>query len=412
VVDVHREAVESAVQYLECHAVSASRCHGPAREVVATSGLIGGLFTHAVNRNLDPHLHSHVVVANLVHGVDGRWSACDWRGLAAHRAAAGAVYEAHVRAGLTADLGVRWQERRTPTAVGMAALPATRHAEIVGVAPELLGEFSSRHAEIRQRVHAEGARTARGRHVAWAATRARKASAPYPALVAEWRRRANVVGERPELGHRYVDRLSARAGGLRPTVLDEHRYAAVIAVTPHGGARRRDVVVAFDAAVSDGVDAATLNHLVSHWIPAGGSVGVAEPLYARTVVMPANHLLRALGPRPADAGAHGVWVEAAHAIDAYRERWRVDDLARSDRAQRAERADGLDSAGRLSRAERFDRAVGRLDRATEPLGPVTNLASLPAAQLADYVRTTRLLDTARARLGVRAPVGAELGIGL
>jgi conjugative relaxase-like TrwC/TraI family protein len=396
VVDVHREAVESAVRYLECHAVSATRRHGPTREVVATSGLIGGLFTHAVNRNLDPHLHSHVVVANLVHGVDGQWSACDWRGLAAHRAAAAALYEAHVRAGLSADLGVRWHERRTPTAAGMVAASPARPAEILGVAPELLGEFSSRHAEIRQRVHDEGARTARGRHVAWAATRAPKASAPYETLVGEWRRRAGVVGEPPEPGRRYLDELSAHASNLRPAALDEHRYAAVISVTPHGGARRRDVVVAFGAAASDGVDAMSLNHLVSRWVPANGSVGVAEPLYARRAVVPANHLLRALGPRPSDAGTHDVWLEAAHAIDAYRARWRVDDVDCADRHDCVDRLNRLDSLG----------------RANEPLGPVTNLASLPAARLADHVRTTRLLDSARARLGVRAPVGVELGIGL
>ena len=392
VVDVHREAVESAVRYLEDHAVSATRRHGPAREIVATSGLIGGVFTHAVSRNLDPHLHSHVVVANLVHGVDGRWSACDWRGLAAHRAATAAVYEAHLCAGLTADLGVRWHERRTPTAVGVVAAPLARPAEIMGVAPELLGEFSSRHAEIRQRVHDEGARTARGRHVAWAATRAPKASAPYEALVGEWRRRAEVVGEPLGFGRPYLERLSTRASSLRPAALDEHRYAAVISVTPHGGARRRDVVVAFGAAALDGVDAASLDHLVGHWVPATSSVGVAEPLYARRAVVPANHLLRALGPRPSDPGAHDVWVEAAHAIHAYRERWRVD----------------VDCADRFDRANRFD----RFDRAGHPLGPVTSLASLPTARLADHVRTTRLVDSARTRLGVRAPAEVELGLGL
>jgi conjugative relaxase-like TrwC/TraI family protein len=394
VVDVHREAVESAVRYLECHAVSATRRHGPAREVVATSGLIGGLFTHAVNRNLDPHLHSHVVVANLVHGVDGRWSACDWRGLAAHRPAAAAVYEAHVRAGLTADLGVRWHERRTLTAGGVVATPLARSraAEIAGVAPELLGEFSSRHAEIRQRVHDEGALSARGRHVAWAATRAPKGSAPVPyeALVSEWWRRAEVVGEPFGLGRPYLDRLSVGAsGGLGPAVLDEHHYAAVISDTPHGGARRRDVVVAFGGAAPDGVDAPSLDRLVGHWVSAGGSVGVAEPLHPRRAVVPANHLLRALGPRPCDAGAHDVWVEAARAIDAYRERWRVDGVDR----------DGFD------RADSFDCAA-------DPLGPVTSLASLPAVRLADHVRTTRLLDAARARLGVRAPAGVERGLGL
>ena len=411
VVDMHREAVESAVRYLEGHAVSATRRQGPAREVVATSGLIGGLFTHAVSRNLDPHLHSHVVVANLVHGVDGRWSACDWRGLAAHRAAAAAVYEAHLRAGMTADLGVRWHEHRTPVAVGVVAAPLALQAEIVGVVPELLGEFSSRHAEIRQRVHEAGARTARGRQVAWAATRSPKASAPYEALAGEWRRRAGLVGERLGFGRPYLERLSAPASGLRPAVLDEHRYAAVISVTPHGGARRRDVVVAFGAAASDGVDAVSLNHLVSHWVPANGSVGVAEPLHARSSVVPANHLLRALGPRPSDAGAHDVWVEAAHAIDAYRERWSVDDVDRAERLDRAGRAgclDRLDRAGCLGRAGCLD----RIDRTSEPLGPVTNLASLPAARLADYLRTTRLLDLARARLGVSAPVGVELGMEL
>jgi conjugative relaxase-like TrwC/TraI family protein len=389
VVGVHREAVAGAVRYLEGHAVSATRRQGPARDVVATTGLIGGLFTHAVSRNLDPHLHSHVVVANLVHGVDGRWSACDWRGLAAHRTAAAAVYEAHLRAGLRSDLGVRWEQRWTPADVGVGALVA-RPAEIVGVAPELLGEFSSRHAEIRQRAHVEGVRTVRGRHVAWAATRAPKASVPYESLVGEWRRRAAVVGEPLSLGGSFGERRSVGANGLPPAGLDEHRYAAVISVTPHGGARRRDVVIAFGAAASGGVPATSLEHLVGHWVPSGSSVGVAEPLHSHRAVMPADHLLRALGPRPSDAGAHDVWIEAAQAIDAYRERWRIGDVERADRADRVECA----------------------DRVSEPLGPVTSLASLPAAQLADHVRTTRLLDAARARLGVRSPVGVELSLGL
>jgi hypothetical protein len=260
------------------------------------------------------------------------------------------------------------------------------------MAPELLGEFSSRHAEIRQRVHVEGAWTARGRHIAWAATRAPKASAPYEALVGEWQRRAGMVGEQLEPGRRYLDRLSVRAIGLPPAALDEHRYAAVISITPHGGARRRDVVVAFGAAASDGVDAASLDHLVGHWSPGSGSVGVAEPLHPRRAVVPANHLLRALGPRPCDAESHDVWVDAAHAIDAYRERWGVGQVGGDDRA-----------------------GDGPADRAAlvgEPLGPVTSLASLPAARLADHVRTTRLLDMARARLGLRTPVWVELGLGL
>lgn len=370
VVDVHGAAVEEAVRYLEGHGVAATRRRGPEREVVATTGLIGGVFTHGVNRNLDPHLHSHVVVANLVHGVDGRWSACDWRGLAAHQPAAAAVYEAHLRAGLTAEVGVRW-DRGMRANDGWVAPAGARAAEIVGVPPELLGEFSSRSAEIRQGVHARGARTARGRHIVWASTRAPKASAPYDSLVEEWGRRARAAGEPLDVG-----RLSGPS--IAPPsqrVLDEHRYAAVIASTPHGGVRRRDVVVAVGTAAPDGVLAPSLARVVGRWAPGDGSVGVAEPLHPRRTVVPANHVLRELGPRPTDAGAHDVWMDAAEAIEAYRARWGV-------------------------------------GHAEEALGPVKSMAALPASRLADHVRTARHVEAARARLGVRAPVEVELGRGL
>ena len=100
--------MHGALRYLEQHGVTATRRSRLESAVVPTTGVIAGQFTHAVSRNGDPHLHTHVVMANLVHGVDGRWGACDGRGIAAHRAAASEVYGAHLRAGLTAALGVRW----------------------------------------------------------------------------------------------------------------------------------------------------------------------------------------------------------------------------------------------------------------------------------------------------------------
>ncbi len=164
-------------------------------------------------------------------------------------------------------------------------------------------------------------------------------------------------------------------GAAERALLDEHRFAGVISVTPHGGARRRDVVAAFGAAATDGVAAGSLERLVGHWVPRG-PVGVAEPMQPRRAVMPANHHLRALGPRPVDPDQHEVWVGGARAIDAYRDRW------------------GL----RCS---------------PEPLGDPASpeLAALPTARLADLVRTTRHLDDVRARLGRREPFGVELGLG-
>ena len=356
VVRAHAAAVDGAVRYLECHGLGAVRSSssGGEREVIETTGFAGAAFTHGVNRNLDPHLHSHVVVVNAVHGVDGRWSACDGRGLDAHRRAAGAVYEAHLRDALTASLGLRWEG------------PPGRSLEVATVAPALRGEFSSRGADVRMHAYEAGVRSARGRRVAWAATRPSKVTGtPYEELAVEWRRRADrVEAER-----------GARAPGVAgPASFDEHRFAGVISLTPHGGAHRRDVVGAFAGAARDGVAASSLEQVADLWAP-GGRVGVAEERLTRRSVVPAPHVVAALGPRPIDPAGHATWVGAARAIDAYRGRWGI--------------RDGAESLG-----------VGRV-----------GLSSLPPAQLADHLRVTRQLDAARQTLGRRAPAELELGLG-
>ncbi len=354
VVDAHTRAVRGSLSYLEQHGITAARRAGEARVVLPTSGAVTAVFTHGVSRNGDPHVHSHLVLANLAHGTDGRWGACDRRGIEAHRMAASAVYEAHLRAELVAALGVRW-----------AGAPG-RSAEVVGVRPELLGAFSTRGADIRRHMHETGARSSRGARVAWAATRpAKSPSAPFGDLAARWQLQAAAVGVPLELELRPA--RSPRA------VLDEHRFAGVLSLTPHGGARRRDVVTAFGAAARDGVSAPAVARLVAQWVPPG-PVGVAEPLEARRTVVPADHHLRLLGPRPVDPDDHEVWRGAARAIDAYRDRW-------------------------------------GLGRAAAPLGTPAGLAALPAIRLADLVRTERELALARARLGWREPFTAERGLG-
>jgi hypothetical protein len=267
--------------------------------------------------------------------------------------AAGAVYEAALRHGLTVTLGVRWDAPGGPG----------RTPEVAGVSPAVLGEFSSRSADVRRHAFATGVRTARGRHIAWAATRPAKTTGlPYDELAVEWRRRADVAGPDFELG-----RQSPRTDRS----FDEHRYAGVIALTPHGGAHRRDVVTAFAGAARDGAPAASLDRDTDLWAPEV-RVGVTEALMARRSVMPASHHLRALGPRPVDPVGHETWLTAARAVDAYRERW------------------------------------GIAPRVVEPLGTDHALSSLPPARLADHLRVARQLDAARVRLGRRAPAEMEL----
>jgi hypothetical protein len=360
IVAAHTDAVSGAVAYVEGHAVAARRRAGAARPVLPTSGVVAGRFTHAVNRNHDPHLHSHVVMANLVHGSDGRWGACDGRGLAAHAAAASAVYDAHLRHQLTRTLGVRWSR-----ALGGGS-------EIEGVPPTLLGEFSSRSAEIRRHRHEAGVRSAHGDRIAWAVTRpAKRAAPPYDVLAAEWRRRADHADRAEGLS----EALRTRPHPVRATV-DEHAFAAVLAPMPHRGAHRRDVVQAFAAAAPDGAPAPWVEQLTASWVPDPDTavVGVAEPLHRCTDVVPGGHLVQVLGPRPLEPRAHEVWRDAARAIESYRRRWGL---------TRAPEAFGLD----------------------DPRRP---LSAFGAARLADHVRTMHAVDVARARLGCRVLGAVEL----
>jgi conjugative relaxase-like TrwC/TraI family protein len=362
IVAAHSDAVFGALAYLEHHAIGVRRRAGTDRSVLPASGVVAGRFTHAVNRNHDPHLHTHVVMANLAHGSDGRWGTCDGRGVAAHRAAGSAVYDAHLRHELTRTLGVRWSQ--TPE----------RSKEIEGVPATLLGEFSSRAADIRRRRFDTGARTARGGRVAWAVTRAPKETAPvYAVLADEWRRRADHV----DRAERLSAALPSRSHPGRATV-DEHAFAAVLMPMPHGGAHRRDVVEAFAAAAPDGVPAHWVDRLTTAWVnDPVTAVGVAEPLHRRGEVVPGGHLVQVLGPRPLEPRAHDVWRGAADVIEEYRRRW------------------GL---------TRGPDAFGLGDT------PLPRTA-LGARQLADHVRTMDAVGTACARLGRRQAPAVELFLG-
>ncbi len=121
----------------------------------------------------------------------------------------------------------------------------------------------------------------------------------------DWRRRADGVGLGVE-----AERGGRVPRGAESASFDEHRFAGVISLTPHGGAHRRDVVGAFAVAARDGVAAASLERAADLWAP-GGRVGVAEERLTRRSVVPAPHVVAALGPRPLDPASHATWVGAA-----------------------------------------------------------------------------------------------------
>jgi hypothetical protein len=93
-------------------------------------------FDHFTSRAGDPQLHTHLVIPNLVHGADGKWSAMDTRALYHQAATASEIYHAVLRGQLTRRLGVAW------------TTPSRGRPEIAGIPRSLLRLFSTRRRQI------------------------------------------------------------------------------------------------------------------------------------------------------------------------------------------------------------------------------------------------------------------------
>jgi len=143
VVAAHDAAVAAALGYQEQVASYGLRGHhgdGRRADRVATSGFIAAAFRHRMSRADDPLLHTHVVVANLLEGADGRWSALPTGKLFEQAKTAGYLYQRALRAELSRRLGVQWTQVVKGT------------AELVGVPRELIEALSKRRAQIVARI--------------------------------------------------------------------------------------------------------------------------------------------------------------------------------------------------------------------------------------------------------------------
>ncbi len=98
------------------------------------------MFRQHTSRRHDPQLHTHAVIANRVKAPDGRWLALDARTLKIDQRTLSGLYHVGLRAELTGRLGVAWES------------PVNGIAEIAGIGPEVLAEFSQRTGEIERRV--------------------------------------------------------------------------------------------------------------------------------------------------------------------------------------------------------------------------------------------------------------------
>ena len=152
---------------------------GGQKTVIAT-------FRHDTSRNLDPALHTHSVIANMLLGPDGKWRTMANERLYASKMALGALY----RNALASELGkLGYSIEKTHT---------DGRFEIAGVSRETVEAFSTRRAEIEAAMEGRGlGTTAENPHLARRAalmTRAAKREVDRDALGETWEKQAASLG--------------------------------------------------------------------------------------------------------------------------------------------------------------------------------------------------------------------------
>jgi len=200
----HDVAVREALAVFETEASRGRRGHGGA-EVVDGDGFVAAAFAHRTSRAGDPHLHTHVVIANLVHGADDRWTALDARPLYHWSKTVGYLYEAELRHQLTQTVGVEWRTVRRGI------------ADVTTVPMQVVDAFSTRRHEIEDHMAKNGFDSARSAQLAAYATRRLKDHSATPESLAHgWRHRAAELGFDCE---QVCDRLNADTHAPRSTGL-------------------------------------------------------------------------------------------------------------------------------------------------------------------------------------------------
>lgn len=188
-IEAHERAVRSVLDHVE-GCVLETRVWDPAtRTQVRTRDLdmIAALFRHEVNRNQDPHLHTHAVIANMTRqsletGGDDKWRSIEGASLFHHKMELGAMYRAELAMNVR-ELG--YEVERTHM---------DGRFNLKGVPKSVLDAFSTRSRDIRAALEGYEHQNAKTAAVATLMTRDHKTTVDRAVLHQGWRERGEKLG--------------------------------------------------------------------------------------------------------------------------------------------------------------------------------------------------------------------------
>ena len=243
--------VARGVAYLEQHALFVGRRAGrrPASDMIAAS------YRHSTNRELEPQLHEHVVIANMGRGRDGTVRALDSRALFANATTAGYLAEAEMQHHCN-QLGIAWTE----THRGIA--------NVVGVPEDAIRAMSTRREQILNLTSELGTDSAHARQKAALATRASKeTSVDLTALRQQWIERLDNHGFGPEQLAAATNVDPARPWTEADTQrLDRHLASARGVTEQHAIFDRRDVIQAIVDHTGGRLSGDEVEHHADRWL--------------------------------------------------------------------------------------------------------------------------------------------------
>ena len=188
IVDAHDKAVKRTLGWVEKH-VAETRLRDPKTGRMVRAGgqeMVAATFRHNTSRNLDPQLHTHAVLANMLKGGDGRWRTMANEKLYASQKLIGAIYRVEL-AREVKKLGY-----------GIEKTHADGRFEIAGVSRKVVEAFSTRRAAIVAAMNDRGLgdpeSNPRLAERAALMTRAHKRDVDHEGLRAHWEKQAEALG--------------------------------------------------------------------------------------------------------------------------------------------------------------------------------------------------------------------------
>ena len=188
VVEAHDRAVRRTLGWFEKNAAETRVIDPETGRLVRVGGqktVIAG-FRHDPSRNLDPQLHTHAVIANMVQGIDAKWRTMSNEKLYTSKMLIGALYRSELASELV-NLGYSIEKTH-----------ADGRFEIAGVPRKVIEAFSTRRAAIEAAMAERGlgdpAANPRLAERAALMTRSHKRDVDKGALAAVWEKQAAELG--------------------------------------------------------------------------------------------------------------------------------------------------------------------------------------------------------------------------